>query len=156
MNTRQAWRARKAAEGTKVQYRYEPAAGAAMIAARVNAAREVLAQIFGNRHHSITLSTPALPGFVLQYNNLTQITDNVDVVRVHSGTHFPILADTCRGKNSALSEEAPPRHSLVIAGKRTSPFGVFNLSRRAGFMRFSSVLLFGCRGRLLWDESRER
>ena len=53
------------------------------------AAREVLAQIFGNRHHSITLSTPALPGFVLQYSNLTEITDDVDVARVYGGIHFP-------------------------------------------------------------------
>jgi hypothetical protein len=52
------------------------------------AAREVLARIFGNRQHSITLSTPALPGFVLHYTNLTQITDDVDDARVYGGIHF--------------------------------------------------------------------
>lgn len=52
------------------------------------AAREILARIFGNRRHSLTLSTPALPGLVLQYRNLTEITDDIDDARVYGGIHF--------------------------------------------------------------------
>ncbi len=51
-------------------------------------AREVLARIFGNRPHSIALSTPAMPGFVLQYNTLSEITDDIDNARVYGGIHF--------------------------------------------------------------------
>jgi hypothetical protein len=52
------------------------------------AAREILARTFGNRGHSITLSTSALPGFVLQYRSLTEITDDIDDARVYGGIHF--------------------------------------------------------------------
>lgn len=52
------------------------------------AAREILARIFGNRRHGITLSTPGLPGFVLQYRSLTEITDDIDDARVYGGIHF--------------------------------------------------------------------
>lgn len=51
-------------------------------------AREVLARIFSNRPHSIVLSTPAMPGFVLQYNTLSEITDDIDNARVYGGIHF--------------------------------------------------------------------
>jgi hypothetical protein len=52
------------------------------------AAREILARTFGNRPHSIALSTPAMPGFVLQYNKLSEITDDIDDARVYGGIHF--------------------------------------------------------------------
>ncbi len=51
-------------------------------------AREILARIFGNRRHSIALSNPAMPGVVLQYNTLSDITDDIDDARVYGGIHF--------------------------------------------------------------------
>lgn len=51
-------------------------------------AREILARTFSNRPHTITLSTPAMPGFVLQYNSLSEITDDIDDARVYGGIHF--------------------------------------------------------------------
>src|ERR1019366_1084367 len=51
-------------------------------------AREILARTFGNRPHSIALSSPAMPGFVLQYNTLSEITDDIDDARVYGGIHF--------------------------------------------------------------------
>jgi membrane-associated phospholipid phosphatase len=51
-------------------------------------AREILARIFGNSHHLITLSTPAMPGVVLQYHTLSEITDDIDNARVYGGIHF--------------------------------------------------------------------
>jgi hypothetical protein len=52
------------------------------------AAREILERMFSNRPHSVVLSTPAMPGFQLQYNTLTQITDDIDNARVYGGIHF--------------------------------------------------------------------
>lgn len=52
------------------------------------AAREILQRIFSNRPHSVVLSTAAMPGFQLQYNTLTQITDDIDDARVYGGIHF--------------------------------------------------------------------
>jgi hypothetical protein len=51
-------------------------------------AREILARTFGNRPHSIALSTPAMPGLVLQYKTLSEITDDIDNARVYGGIHF--------------------------------------------------------------------
>ena len=51
-------------------------------------AREILARIFSNRPHSIMLSTPAMPGLVLQYDTLDAITDDIDNARVYGGIHF--------------------------------------------------------------------
>ena len=51
-------------------------------------AREILARTFGNRPHSIALSTPAMPGLVLQYKTLSAITDDIDNARVYGGIHF--------------------------------------------------------------------
>jgi len=48
----------------------------------------VLARIFGNRPHSIALSTAAMPGFQLQYSTLTEITDDIDDAREYGGIHF--------------------------------------------------------------------
>jgi hypothetical protein len=52
------------------------------------AAREVLERFFGKRWHFIELSTPALPGIVLQYHSLEQITRDIDDARVYGGIHF--------------------------------------------------------------------
>jgi hypothetical protein len=58
------------------------------------AAREVLARIFGGGRHSITLSTPALAGFVLYYTNMREITDDIDDARVYGGIHFRFDQET--------------------------------------------------------------
>ena len=52
------------------------------------AAREILERIFSNRPHSIVLSTAAMPGFQLQYDRLSEITDDIDDARVYGGIHF--------------------------------------------------------------------
>ena len=51
-------------------------------------AREILQRVFSNRPHSIVLSTPAMPGFELQYDSLSEITDDIDNARVYGGIHF--------------------------------------------------------------------
>jgi hypothetical protein len=52
------------------------------------AAREVLRREFGERHHFITLSSPAIAGVVLQYGSFGQITSDIDDARVYGGIHF--------------------------------------------------------------------
>ena len=52
------------------------------------AGAEVLRRLFGAAGHLITLENPALPGIVLQYDALKQITDDVDDARVYGGIHF--------------------------------------------------------------------
>jgi hypothetical protein len=52
------------------------------------ATREVLERVFGPRHHSITLSNPAVAGVVLQYSTFRQITSDIDDARVYGGIHF--------------------------------------------------------------------
>lgn len=52
------------------------------------AAREILERIFSNRPHSIALSTASMPGFLLQYDSLNEITDDIDNARVYGGIHF--------------------------------------------------------------------
>jgi hypothetical protein len=52
------------------------------------AAREVLERLYGPRHHSITLSNPAVAGVVLQYDSFKEITADIDDARVYGGIHF--------------------------------------------------------------------
>jgi hypothetical protein len=52
------------------------------------AAREVLERIFGGRGHAITVSSPALPGVILRYTKLRDITSDIDDARVYGGIHF--------------------------------------------------------------------
>jgi hypothetical protein len=52
------------------------------------AAREILARIFGEHHHAITLTSPAVPGVLLEYESLDEITDDIDDARVYGGIHF--------------------------------------------------------------------
>jgi hypothetical protein len=52
------------------------------------AAREVLEQVFGRRHHVITLSNPAVADVVLQYSTFRQMTRDIDDARVYGGIHF--------------------------------------------------------------------
>jgi hypothetical protein len=53
-----------------------------------NAARKVLERLYGPRHHSITLSNPAVAGVILQYETFEQITDDISDARVYGGIHF--------------------------------------------------------------------
>ncbi len=52
------------------------------------AARAVLERAFGKDGHAVTLTTPTLPGIVLDYTAWEQITDDVDDARVYGGIHF--------------------------------------------------------------------
>lgn len=53
-----------------------------------NAARIVLERMYGSGGHSITLSSPAVPGVVLQYKNLKRIAEDIDDARIYGGIHF--------------------------------------------------------------------
>jgi hypothetical protein len=50
--------------------------------------REVLARLFGERGHRITVMDSASPGAVLEYTALEQITRDIDDARVFGGIHF--------------------------------------------------------------------
>lgn len=52
------------------------------------AAREILERVYGPRHHSITLSNPAVAGVTLQYETFAQITRDINDARVYGGIHF--------------------------------------------------------------------
>lgn len=52
------------------------------------AARAILQRAFGAAGHSIVLSSAAVPGIVLPYSSLKQITDDIDDARVFGGIHF--------------------------------------------------------------------
>jgi hypothetical protein len=52
------------------------------------AAREVLEEVYGVGPHSITLTTPQLPGVILEYTRFEEITSDVDDARVYGGIHF--------------------------------------------------------------------
>jgi hypothetical protein len=52
------------------------------------AAREVLERMFGMRGHSITVSSPAVPGVTLKYSTFKNMTDDIDDARVYGGIHF--------------------------------------------------------------------
>jgi hypothetical protein len=52
-----------------------------------NAAREVLDRIYGDRHRSITISSPVL-GITLTYRTLREITEDISDARVYGGIHF--------------------------------------------------------------------
>ncbi len=53
-----------------------------------NAAAEVLRRLYGEAAHSITLSNPAVPTIVLQYDSFKEITDDISDARVYGGIHF--------------------------------------------------------------------
>ena len=52
------------------------------------AGRAILARIFGEHHHTITLASPAVPGVRFEYESLDEITDDIDDARVYGGIHF--------------------------------------------------------------------
>ena len=53
-----------------------------------NAAAAILRWVYGEEGHSITLTNPAVPEIVLQYNSFDQITDDISDARVYGGIHF--------------------------------------------------------------------
>ena len=62
-------------------------------AALSGAARAVLEQIYTPRHGSLVVSHPAVPGIVLNYRKLKEITDDIDDARVYGGIHFRFEQD---------------------------------------------------------------
>lgn len=52
------------------------------------AAREILERLFGLKGHSITVSSPAVPGVTLKYADFKTITTDIDDARVYGGIHF--------------------------------------------------------------------
>jgi hypothetical protein len=57
-------------------------------ASTANAAARIIQKIWGPAGHAITLTTPQLPGIVLQYWRIDQITADIDDARVYGGIHF--------------------------------------------------------------------
>jgi hypothetical protein len=53
-----------------------------------HAARKVLERVFGARGHAIVVASPELPGVVLRYSTLEDLTTDIDDSRVHGGIHF--------------------------------------------------------------------
>jgi hypothetical protein len=51
-------------------------------------ARVVVERFFGKHDIAITLTSPRLPGVVLNYTNWKQICDDIDDARVYGGIHF--------------------------------------------------------------------
>jgi hypothetical protein len=45
-------------------------------------------RLIAEDNHSITLTSPALPGVILNYTRLQEITDDIDDARVYGGIHF--------------------------------------------------------------------
>ena len=52
------------------------------------AGRSILERVWGGGGHSIVISHPAVPGVVMHYTSLKQITDDIDDARIYGGIHF--------------------------------------------------------------------
>lgn len=57
------------------------------------AARTILWRAYGRKQHDITLADAAVPGIVLRYTDLLDITEDVTIARVAGGIHFRIDQD---------------------------------------------------------------
>jgi membrane-associated phospholipid phosphatase len=53
-----------------------------------NAAAAVMRRLYGEAGHSITVSNPAVPSIVLQYDSFREITHDISDARVYGGIHF--------------------------------------------------------------------
>ena len=53
-----------------------------------NAASVVLARLYGEGGHAMTLTNPTLPAIVLQYSSFRQIAEDVSDARIFGGIHF--------------------------------------------------------------------
>ena len=54
----------------------------------VNAAAEVLRRLYGEAGHAITLTNPAVPTIILEYDSFREICNDVSDARVYGGIHF--------------------------------------------------------------------
>jgi hypothetical protein len=52
------------------------------------AAAKVLALLFGESGHEITLTYPTVPGVTLHYRSFREITNDIDDARIYGGIHF--------------------------------------------------------------------
>lgn len=69
-----------------------------------NAAREVMEQVYAGGRLSITLKSAAVPGVILNYTTLTQITDDIDDARVYGGIHFRTDQDAGSGLGRRIGQ----------------------------------------------------
>jgi hypothetical protein len=53
-----------------------------------NAASVILARLYGEGGHAMTLTNPSVPTIVLQYTSFRQIADDVSDARIYGGIHF--------------------------------------------------------------------
>jgi hypothetical protein len=53
-----------------------------------NAGAEVIRRLYGASGHAITITNPAFPTLVYQYQAMKEITDDIDDARVYGGIHF--------------------------------------------------------------------
>ncbi|MEP6918089.1 MAG: vanadium-dependent haloperoxidase [Acidobacteriota bacterium] len=74
-----------------------------------NAAREVLDRIYGDRHRSITISSPAL-GITLIYGTLREITEDISDARVYGGIHFRFDQDEGADQGRRVGEYIVRHH----------------------------------------------
>ena len=65
----------------------------------------------GDGPHQITLSNAAVPGIVLPYTRLADITDDVDDARVYGGIHFRTDQDAGAEQGRRIAEYVY-RHQL--------------------------------------------
>lgn len=79
-------------------------------AAASYAARAILQRVFGAAGHSIVLSSAAVPGVVLAYNSLKQITDDIDDARVFGGIHFRFDQEAGARQGSRLAAYLHSHH----------------------------------------------
>jgi PAP2 superfamily len=75
------------------------------------AAQRMLRYFYGDGPHQITLSNAAVPGIVLPYTRLADITDDVDDARVYGGIHFRTDQDAGAEQGRRIAEYVY-RHQL--------------------------------------------
>lgn len=79
------------------------------------AARTILWRAYGRKQHDITLSDAAVPGIVVRYNDLLDITDDVTIARVAGGIHFRIDQDVADRMGADIARYNLERWLLPVA-----------------------------------------
>jgi hypothetical protein len=79
------------------------------------AARTILWRAYGRKHHDITLSDAAVPGIVLRYTDLVDITDDVTIARVAGGIHFRIDQDVADRIGADIARYNDERWLMPVA-----------------------------------------
>ncbi|MCC6327306.1 MAG: vanadium-dependent haloperoxidase [Acidobacteria bacterium] len=69
-----------------------------------NAARQVLEREYGRFGHSITFQHPTVPGVILNYSDLREITDDISDARVYGGIHFRFDQDAGELQGEAVAQ----------------------------------------------------